>query len=230
MEEHAMPARLCSVAMALLLALSGCVPGAAEYTSSEAPNRLAVDGVRTEIQLAFAPGAARLSAAEAGRLDRLVASGAVLPADRVAVAASGDPSLAHRRAAAVATELLRWGIVADARALPGVPRNRAIVTVGRYAVTLPACPNWSKSPATDFGNAPSSNFGCATATNLGLMTASPGDLVSGRPLAAADAMPAANAVDRYLQDKVKLPLGVAIGPVPASGGGDAVAPMPGGGQ
>ncbi len=225
-----MRTRLHPPLIALMLALAGCAPGAAEYSRSEAPNQLEVDGARTEIQLAFAAGSARLGSAEAGRLDRLVASGAILPADRVAVAAAGGSGLAQRRAAAVARELLRYGIVASAGASEGMPPNRAVVTVGRYAVTLPACPNWSKSPGTDFSNAPSSNFGCATATNLGLMAASPGDLIGGRPLTFADAMPAANAVDRYLQDKVKLPAGAPIGPISTGGGDSAVAPTPGGGQ
>ena len=166
-----MQTRLYPTTIALMLALAGCVPGAAEYSRSEAPNQLEVDGARSEIQLAFAAGSDRLSQREAGRLDRLVSSGAILPADRVAVAASGSPGLAQRRAAAVAGELLRYGIVAQTRALDGMPSNRVIVEVGRYTVTLPACPNWSKSPATDFSNAPSSNFGCANASNLGLMAA-----------------------------------------------------------
>ena len=76
---------------------------------------------------------------------------------------------------------------------------------GRYLVTLPACPNWSQYPASDFTNARSSNFGCATASNLGLMVANPADLVAGRELAHADGTPAVSAVTRYLTDKVKLP-------------------------
>ncbi len=107
---------------------------------------------------------------------------------------------------------MRWGIVADASPLPGLPPNRAIVMVGHYAVTLPACPNWSMRDAGDFSNAPTSNFGCATAVDLGLMVASPGDLSRGRRLAEADGKPAAAAVDRYLNDKVhKLPAETSLG-------------------
>ncbi len=79
-------------------------------------------------------------------------------------------------------------------ALDTVPANQAIVSVGRYAVTLPACPNWSQSLSYDFTNAFSSNYGCANATNLGLMVASPADLVSGRTLGPADGQPAVAAV------------------------------------
>jgi pilus assembly protein CpaD len=204
-----------SYALALVLALAACAPGAAEYTNSEAPNRLQVAGVTSELAVAFAPGSARLAATEAARLDRLVANGGIQRADRVAIAASGAPALADARAAAISSRLLRWGIVADARPVAALPPNRAVVTVGRYAVTLPPCPNWSMPRANDFTNAPPSNFGCATAVNLGLMVASPGDLLHGRTLAAADGKPAAAAVDRYLDDKVQLPALIALGSIGA---------------
>ena len=89
--------------------------------------------------------------------------------------------------------------------LDAVPANRAIVAVGRYTVTLPACPNWSQSLSSDFTNAFSSYYGCANATNLGLMVASPADLVSGRTLAPADGQPAVAAVERYMNDRIKQP-------------------------
>ncbi len=206
--------RLYPITVALLPVLAACAPGAAEYTKSEAPNRLRVDGATRELALAFAPGSDRLGAGEAARLDGLVAEGGIRPADRVAIAASGPPALAEQRAAAISSRLLRWGIVAETRAHAAVPRNSAVLTVGRYAVSLPPCPNWSMRPASDFTNAPSSNFGCATAVNLGLMVASPGDLAAGRSLEPADGKPAASAVARYLDDKVPpLPAEANLGPI-----------------
>ena len=97
--------------------------------------------------------------------------------------------------------------------------------VGRYAVTLPPCPNWSMPRANDFTNAPPSNFGCANAVNLGLMVASPGDLAQGRTLAAADGKPAAAAVDRYLADKVQ-PLSAETGFAVGQGGSGGAPPAP----
>ncbi len=170
------------IATALLPLLAACAPGVAEYTKAEAPTQLRVDGATSEVALAFVPGSGRLARGEAARLDRLVAAGAIRPADRVMVAAAGPPGLAAARAADVSNRLLHWGIVAEADPVAGRPRDRAIVTVGRYAVTFPACPNWSMRPTSDFTNAPSSNFGCATAVNLGLMVASPADLAGGRRL------------------------------------------------
>jgi pilus assembly protein CpaD len=213
--------------LAIALALAGCAPAAAEYTKSEAPNQLQVEGSTHAVELAFAPGSARLALAAAARLDGLVAAGAIRPADRVTVAAAGAPGLAAAREAAISSRLLRWGIVADAHPLAAGAPNRAVVTVGRYAVTLPACPNWSQPRSNDFTNAPPSNFGCATAVNLGLMVASPADLTVGRTLEPADGKPAAAAVDRYLDDKVQLPAENSLGPIQTSSSGSGV---PGGGS
>ena len=215
-----MKTRLHLLAIPVMLALAACRPGAAEYTDSEAPKQLRLNQASSHISLAFAPGSAGLSAAEAARLHRLAVSGGVSPEDRVTIAASGDPLLAERRSEAIARELLLYGIVATAKQFTGVPRDHAIVAVGRYMVTLPPCPNWSRLPASDFTNARSSDFGCAVATNLGLMVASPADLVGGRDLARADAIPAVSAVNRYLSDKVKLPeTGAGAQALTASGGG-----------
>jgi pilus assembly protein CpaD len=194
--------RLYPITVPLLLGLAACVT---EYSKSEAPTALQVDGAQSRVEIAFAGGSDRLAPSEAGRLDRLVLAGNIRPADRVAIAAAGAPGLAARRAAAISSELLRYGIVASAQSLETPPPNRAIVAVGRYTVTLPACPNWSESLAVEFTNDFSSYYGCANTTNLGLMVASPADLVSGRTLAPADAQPAVAAVERYMNDRIKPP-------------------------
>jgi pilus assembly protein CpaD len=215
-----MKSRLYPIAVPLIVALAAC---ASDYTKSEAPNNLRVDGAETRIDLSFLPGSARLAADEAARLDRLVATGIIRPADRVTVAAAGALGLAEQRAAGVSRTLLAYGIVADTLPLETVPANHAIVGIGRYTVTLPPCPNWSSPPNATYTNAHTSNWGCAAATNLGLMVASPADLVSGRPLAPADGMPAVSAVQRYLNDKVKQPPTPTASPFAATtgGGGDA---------
>ena len=220
-----MKIRLYPIALPLLLGLAACVT---EYSKSEAPAALQVDGAQSRVEIAFVDGSDRLSPGEARRLDGLVLAGNIRPADRVAIAAAGPPGLAARRAAAISSELLRYGIVASTQTLDTVPANRAIVAVGRYMVTLPACPNWSQSLAVDFTNAFSSYYGCANTTNLGLMVASPADLVSGRTLAPADAQPAVAAVERYMNDRVKPPPAPTATPFAAStdtGGGGT----PGGG-
>jgi pilus assembly protein CpaD len=205
------------VVLPLTLGVAAC---AAEYSKSEAPAQLRVDGADTRRELAFAAGSAYLSPSELRKIDGWVLSGSILPADRVEIATAGPRGLAEQRAAAISRELLRYGVVTQTLALDTVPANHAIVSIGRYAVTLPTCPNWSQSPAADFTNAYSSYYGCATATNLGLMVASPADLVSGRPLSATNAQVTGNAVQRYLTDRVKVPPNPTPSPF-GGGGGDS---------
>ena len=211
-----MKMRFYSVLLPLLLGLAGCT---AEYSKSEAPTDLRGDGAETRREIAFAAGSATLAPSDIRKINDWVLSGGVRPADRVVIAAGGPPALAQARTAAISRALLRWGIVATAAPFTDVAANRAVVNVGRYAVTLPDCPNWSESLSVDFSNALSSYYGCDDATNLGLMVASPSDLVSGRQLTGIDAVPAIGAVDLYLADKVKTPPAPTASPFAAPAGG-----------
>jgi pilus assembly protein CpaD len=127
--------------------------------------------------------------------------------------------LANTRFAAISAELLRYGIIASQTNMAGGLPDRAIIQSGRYMVTLPACPNWSKQPSLGFTNTLSSNFGCATATDLGMMVAYPADLAQGRPRGYADAIPEAAAVQRYEADKVVLPSAASLGPIAGTSAG-----------
>jgi pilus assembly protein CpaD len=200
----------------VLLVLAAC---AADYSKTEAPAQLRVDGAGSRFEVAFAGGSDHLTRSETAKLDRLVLAGNIRPSDLVEIGVAGPPGLAEQRAAAISRELLRYGIVTHTLTLAAVPANRAVVSIGRYAVTLPTCPNWSQSPAADFTNAYSSYYGCADATNLGLMVASPADLVSGRPFSGPDAETASNAMQRYLTDRVKTPPNPTPSPFGGGGGG-----------
>jgi len=218
-----MKIRLSPIAVPLMLGLAGCVT---EYSKSEAPTALRVDGAETRREIAFAAGSAALVPTEIRKINDWVLGGSIRPADRVAIAAGGPPALAQARTSAIAKALLRWGIVASPQPLADVAANRAVVNIGRYAVTLPDCPNWSQSLSVDFTNAYTSNYGCADATNLGLMVASPGDLVSGREFTGIDAVPAINAVNRYQTDRITPPPQPTA--TPFGGGGGAAAAASGG--
>jgi pilus assembly protein CpaD len=196
---------------AIVLVLAACRPAATEWTESEAPNRLRLDDAAVSVNVRFAGGSAYLLPADAQRLRAMAATGAIAMSDRVTVAVGGGPGLAAARQDAIAAALLPYGIVTSPSARAGVAANQAIVEVGRYVVTLPPCPNWSKAPGTDLGNSFASNYACATQTNLGQMVASPSDLVSGQPLGPAAGPPAVLAVQRYMTDKVKA--------LPSSSGG-----------
>jgi len=127
-----MKTRLYPIAIPLIFALTAC---ASDYTKSEAPNNLRVDGADTRIDISFVAGSARLAPGEAARLDRLVATGIIRPADRVTVAAAGAPGLAEQRAAGVSRTLLAYGnrrghIAARNRtSQPRDRRDRALHTV-----------------------------------------------------------------------------------------------------
>jgi type IV pilus biogenesis protein CpaD/CtpE len=114
---------------------------------------------------------------------------------------------------------LPYGVVTNPSALGGVATNHAVVEVGRYLVTTPACPNWSKASGTDFSNSFPSNWACANQTNLGQMVANPSDLVAGQPLSPALGPTEVAAVDRYLSDKVKPPRASSSAGGGATGGG-----------
>jgi pilus assembly protein CpaD len=219
-----MNTRLSLLALPLVLALGACVT---DYTKSEAPNNLRVDGANTRVDIPFAPGSARLARRDA--IDQLIATGRIRPSDRIMVAVGGPPALAAQRTAVISSELLRYGIVVDTVSSDGVPANRAIIGIGRYTVTLPPCPNWSSPPQAAYTNAHTSNWGCAAATNLGLMVAQPADLVSGRTLGPTSATTAVNAVTRYNEDRVKQPPAPTANPFAASTGGGEGGGAPGGG-
>src|SRR5207244_9756745 len=116
----------------LVLGLAACV---AEYSKSEAPDQLRVDGTESRRELAFAAGSAYLPPGEVRKINQWVLGGSIRSADRVTIAAGGPPGLAEQRVAAVSSELLRYGIVATALPAASAPANRAIVSIGRYAVT-----------------------------------------------------------------------------------------------
>ena len=200
-----MKIRIYPLALPVLLALAACGPAAGVYTEAEAPKLVRVDTAATQLGLAFAAGSSRLARGEEGRLQRLALNGSISPEDRVTISVSGDPLLRQQRIATISSELLRFGIVAAASPLAGVPRDRAIVAVNRSMVTLPACPNRSRAPREDFTNALPSDFGCATASNLALMVASPADLVGGRELGLADGRVAAATIQNYVSHAISTP-------------------------
>jgi pilus assembly protein CpaD len=196
---------LAPIAAALLATLAACNAPVTDFTQAEAPKNLTLNDASHSLVVRFVPGSDRLARGEAERLGRLVATGEIGRSDRISVSPSGTPALAARRVVTLSSEMLRYGLTVSNVPLAVVPRDSAIVEIGRYLVSTPSCPNWSGPASSDFGNVQNSNFGCATATNLGEMVANPADMVSGQPLGLAAGQPAAAAVNRYNTDKVVLP-------------------------
>ncbi|HZB92476.1 MAG TPA: CpaD family pilus assembly lipoprotein [Stellaceae bacterium] len=169
------------------------------------PKQLKVDYTELTQPVGFVPGSARLESGEGARLDAFLDSSGVTPDDHVYLqTASGDP-LAAQRIGTLSHALAQRGI--GAKALPatehGIAANRLLVKVERYVVTLPNCPDWTKTPFEAHDNGVGSNFGCATVSDFGLMVADPHDLVVGRTLGPEEGDPAIAAIERYRAGKPK---------------------------
>ena len=92
--------------------------------------------------------------------------------------------LAHDRRVTVAEIVTAAGLdparVKVRANVGGIGESEVNLTVRRYLVTLPGCPDFTSRAGRTFDNRPNSNWGCATQTNLGLMVAEPHDILAGR--------------------------------------------------
>ncbi len=185
-----------AAAVPLLLSLPGCVEHHQAWLPVESQKNIQVDWVIIEHDIDFADGSARLGRDATGRLAGFLARHRVGSDDFLFVSAPDD-GLGAQRQSALVSELRDLGYAPKVR----VERIRPTtsVMVGRYVVTPPRCPDWTKAAGPDQANQISSNLGCATAVNLGLMVANAGDLVQGRELTPLDADVAALAIERYRQ-------------------------------
>ncbi len=165
----------------------------------------------------FPPRSAALSADERRRLARFLAETAPAYGDTVEIASGAAATvetaegegLAERRRRTVASLVpstgaeMRDGVADDG----AIPVGAVSVTVERYVVALPDCPDWSDPPGRSYDNQPSRNLGCATAKNFGIMVANPRDLVRGRALSPADGERQARSIELYRKDEAKSPTG-----------------------
>lgn len=193
--------------VAAVTLVSGCTPDSARWTPAEAPKVNHVHYVTMTHEVRFAPGASIAATGQRRALARFLGNVGVHYSDQVTVDA-GPPSgnatrdaLTAKRLDAVIAMLRRLDIPAQKAPRPTVDgalaHDGVIVTVGRYVVTGPRCPDRSKPEADGFTNTAPSNFGCATATDLGLMVANPADLIRGEPAGPADGDFLARGVELY---------------------------------
>jgi len=192
--------------------LQACdAPG--EWSASEAPRQLRIDFQRMTHTAAYAPEATQLAPREQESLANFLQVTEVTTNDRIYLEPTSNDRRNGSRISVLARELSRRGY-AVATLPPGgdaVPPNALLVTVERYVVTPPDCPNWTKSPSDDHENAAASNFGCANATDLGLMVADPRDLVIGRGMGPESAEHASLAIQRYREGKTSSLSGTSAG-------------------
>jgi pilus assembly protein CpaD len=205
---------LCSWAGILIAAalLSACAAKIEGWSPSPAPKTSSVGWVVSVHEVRFEPNSDRLAPGELVHLDRFLGAMDLrrpshIFVDAGASASTGGSTLDGQRRDAVDSLLLGYDLMTQfAPPRQGIDPNSptmarsdegVLVLVGRYTVSTPGCPDWTKPTISDFDNQKSSNFGCATATNLGMMVADPRDLIGGSPVGAHSGERAANVVARY---------------------------------
>jgi pilus assembly protein CpaD len=188
------------VTLLVLLQLAACSPAVTDWQPVEASKTLKVDYVRLDHTVHFNPRAGTADRAELSQLNGFLDSAEAQPGDHILLKASGP--LADARRAPIEAMLARRGLKTMRVEAPDAPDDGVRIEVGRYVVTPPSCPNWSKPPIYDPQNTVSSNFGCATQVNFGLMVAEPRDLLVGRTPGPVDADPALLPMQRYRAGEV----------------------------
>ena len=198
-----------------IAALGACAPRTELWSPAESPKSNSVHWAAFHHNVGFASDSADLGEAQrravTGFLRRIAQGDGI----RIALAAHRDtPSrLALRRETALAAFLRQQGYrvtLGEQTANVGTVPGSVHVTVGRYVVTSPRCPDWSKPATGDPANRVSGNFRCANATNFGLMLADPGILASPVPTGPMDGEMAARAINDYRKDKAKKPPQIVI--------------------
>lgn len=195
--------RISLIGLAIFAALgltAGCTDFREDWSAMPETREPTANLVRYAHTVHFVAGSVRLETDERAALDGFLARMQTGPTDVVTVVAHGGDGLAGRRRETVAAYLthraVRTQAGGDVRGAEAGPDDVS-VTVQRYSVTLPACPDWSDRPGRSWNNTVSRNWGCATATNLGLMVVDPADLADGRRPGPMDGEAAVLAIQRY---------------------------------
>lgn len=209
---HFLRSALC----AAVLFTSGCANLYPELKDYEAtPKTVDAQQYTYGTDANFAAGDAILPREEEQRLAHYIERMAIGKYDEVTLVAFNDaaPSnLIERRLAAVQGLLKRqnvpvhgvqWSDGFAAETPENGDAGRIRILVDRYLITLPGCPDWTKSPTGSFDNQVHSNWGCATATNLGAMLAEPRDLIQGRANTYTDGNYAVKSIQRYRSGETK---------------------------
>ncbi len=190
------------VALAMTTTMAACSSRTDNWSPAQSPKVNKVNWVSHSHTVRPAKAGNGLSTTERERLDRFAAEVSLGYGDQVVIRTPKR----HRAKTAVALARYFRARRLDPR-IQLVDGNRRrgndtlTVIVGRYVVTPPKCPDWTKPAGVDHSNRVSSNFGCANISNLGLMLAYPGDLVRGRPKGPGDGVAASRLVRLYRDGK-----------------------------
>lgn len=202
-----MRTRLRLLLIAMALGLAACGDSAPEFSTADSPKVNRVSVVREQHVVRFAHGRSDLDAVEQARLADFLARQTSGDGAVVSIGPSTGPSgVVASRERSLRSALAQRGYRQVDAVHTGSDTggaNQATVSVNRYVVTTPRCPDFSKPSEYNYTNTTHSNFGCANAHNLGVMVADPADLVRGRPEGMQDGTQAVLGVQRYRTDKVK---------------------------
>lgn len=156
--------------------LSACGPSG--YGGLESANQPVV--ARTDYVFDANTDGAYLAPGEQARIAGWLASLRLGYGDRLYV----DDPAGTDAVRQVATEAARYGVLLSGPApvtagpvQPGMIR----VVVSRMQASVPGCPNWTDTGATNLSGDTGSNYGCSVNGNLAAMVARPEDLVRGEP-------------------------------------------------
>lgn len=105
----------------------------------------------------------------------------------------------YKRVAYVNSLLKKSGHYENIRSFAdsSVPYNQIIIEINHLSVLPPKCPDWRKSPVTNYTNTPAANWRCASTVNLGLMIDNPRDLIHGQNNNISNSSRAAEAIKNY---------------------------------
>ena len=191
-----------------LSTLAACADRTTYWSPTESPKKNKVSWAEFHHPVYFTGSSAKLNKAEKEALARFLSRVARGHGVQVMLATgSAKPSaLTKRRETTLASHLIASGhsvsrIQAQKSYTPRPGKVR--VTVGRYIVTPPACPDWSKDPTGDPANQVTSNYGCANETNLGLMVANPESLIRGTDIGPADGEAVTKGIENYRAGEVE---------------------------
>ncbi|QZP08002.1 CpaD family pilus assembly protein [Caenibius sp. WL] len=192
------------LALALLAAagftIAGCDSTAYQKRGLESIHQPIVS--RNTYTLDLVTGGGGLSATEQNRLAEWFETMDLRYGDRVAI---DDPNASTATRSAVNEIAGRFGLLVaeGAPVTPGeIYPGNARVVVTRSTATVPGCPDWSDSRASNLGNQTASGFGCAVNSNLAAMVANPEDLVRGERGTGQTVMMSSNkAIDSYRRQK-----------------------------
>ncbi len=191
------------VTLAMTTTMAACSSRTDNWSPAQSPKVNKVNWVSFSHNVRPAKLGNGLSTAERDRLDQFTEEVSLGYGDQVVI----KTPRRHRAktAAALARYFRARRLDPKIQVIDGNRRrgdDTMTVIVGRYVVTAPKCPDWTKPAGPDPSNRVSSNFGCASISNLGLMLADPGDLLRGRPKGPGDGVAASRLVRKYRNGNV----------------------------